>query len=576
MGLPIMAGLSIDERGRAMGGKAGDQTGKEAKRRTWYRHPLGWYVLRPISPVDAEILASTMEDIVDNDNIGYDQGQRNTLLDAGRKVGWDASKITTKVEGDCSKGVQFCCFAAGIQAGKWNDSFRTGNMIPTMMATGRFVKLTADKYCRVSTNLMRGDVLVTRKAGHTVIMTTDGSNIKRVLGSRPLTRGADGPDVEELQRALKTLGYGKLLGHWGEGKDGVDGDYGQATMSAVKAFEKDHGLPIDGTADIACIKAIVSAVISGEPVVVPIEEDQPDDNAPDDTPDGTEESAPDSIPDYKCNWVVATQNLNVRTGPGTGFSKKIFLFPGTGLIYDGETKDGWHAVLYRGKRHWVSGKMSKFEVREKYMLDISVYDDVEDWTALKKYVSYIWIRVACRRRTSVGEVYIDADFKKFAAACKKWGIPFGVYVYGRAKTAAGGREEAQKAVAWAEPYGPTTYMYDIEATTLTQISCQAFIDEASRLTGKPSGMYVGRHWSQVNAGELKNVAFIVSPYYRTDGGGTHGDRNPSHPHDAHQYTCSLIVAGKTDPGDCSHINTDPKTNHKGRSIEYFRTGGKVA
>lgn len=574
MVLPIIAGLSIDERGKARGGKAGDQTKREAKKQRWYLHKKGWVVLRPIDPKDAEIIATTMEDIVDNDNIGYDQGQRNTLLDAGRKVGYDASKITDKVEGDCSKGVQFCCFAAGIQAGKWNDGFRTGNMIATMMATGRFVKFTDSKHCRTSVNLMRGDVLVTPVSGHTVVVISDGSNIKRVLGERPLTKGADGPDVIALQKALKTLGYGSLLGKWGENKDGVDGDYGSSTMSAVKAFEKDHALPIDGMADLACIKAIIKAVVDGAPVVIPPDTDAPDDSVPDDEPTTGGNNPPSGIPDHKCLWVVATTPLNIRTGPSTSHAKKMVIYPGTGLMYDGETKDGWYAVLYRGKRHWVSGKCSKFEVREKYILDISVYDDVEDWETLKKYVSYIWIRVACRRDNENGEVYMDADFKKNAAACKKYGIPFGVYVYGRADTKAKGIEEAQKAVQWAEPYGPTTYVYDIEAPTLTHSSCAGFLAEAKRLTGKPVGIYVGRHWSQVNAGALKRD-FTWRPLYG-DGGGTHGRREPTPPDDFHQFTSSLIVPGKNDPGDCSHVNTDPKTNGYGRTIEYLRSGGKVA
>ena len=37
---------SIDENGRAQGGKAGDQTGKEVCTRNWYKHSKGWRVLR--------------------------------------------------------------------------------------------------------------------------------------------------------------------------------------------------------------------------------------------------------------------------------------------------------------------------------------------------------------------------------------------------------------------------------------------------------------------------------------------------------------------------------------------------
>ena len=575
MAISVIGGASIDEHGRAHGGKAGDQTGREVGRKSWYKHPKKWFVIRPNDPKDAEVIAATMEAICDNDNIGYDQYQRTTLLKAGMEVGWDVEKITRKVECDCSKAVQFCCFAAGIQAGEWNDGFRTGNMIKTLLATGRFTKLAEGKYVNSSANLKRGDILVTQTAGHTVVVLTDGVNIARNLGDRPLMKGASGADVEQLQTALKALGYGRLLGRWGEDKDGVDGDYGEATAKAVKAFEHDHGLSEDGAADPACIQAILAAVAAKSEVAPTTDdEDGPDDSAPDDTPDDASTSTDTvAMPSFMGLWAVAAASLNVRTGPGTTFARKIALFPGTGLMYDGETRNGWHAVLYRGKRHWVSSKHSRLETREKYILDLSVYDDVDDWATMAMYVSFLWLRVACRRKTASGEVYIDGKFKQHAAACVKYGIPFGVYVYGRAATAAGGVEEAQKAVAWAEPYGPTVYTYDIEAPTLTHASCAAFLAEAARLTGKPVGIYVGHHWSQVNAGQLQR-AFTWCPYYRDNGGGTHGNRNPSHAHDAHQYTCSGRVPGKADNTDVSHINTDPATNGTGHDVLWFRSGGK--
>lgn len=494
MAISVIGGASIDENGHAYGGKAGDQNGREVYKKNWYKHPKGWVVLRPNDPTDAEIIASTMDDICDNDYIGYDQYQRTSLLKLGLANGWNAAIINSKTECDCSKAIQFCLFAAGIKAGTWDDGFRTGNMIPTMMATGRFTKLTESKYVNSSANLKRGDVLVTKTSGHTVAVITDGVNISRKLGDRPLRKGSSGDDVKCFQNDLKILGYGSFLGKWGENKDGCDGDYGNDTMKAVKAFEKDHGLTQDGISDLTCIKMVVASVTEKltSATTTDDDDDPPDDTIGDDTPDTTTgATVPETLPDYKCLWAIATSAVNVRTGPGTSYQKKIALYPGTGLVYAGETKDGWYAVLYRGKKHWVSSKLTKLEVREKYILDISTYDDIDDWATLAKYVSYIWIRVACRRDTNTGEVYVDAKFKQHAANCEKYGIPFGVYVYGRASTKAGGIQEARKAVGWAEPYGPTTYMYDIEAPTLTHVSCQAFIDETTTLTGKPCGIYVG-------------------------------------------------------------------------------------
>lgn len=54
-----------------------------------------------------------------------------------------------------------------------------------------------------------------------------------------LKRGASGSDVKRLQQQLKTLGY--YTGH-------VDGDFGENTELAVKAFQKQNGLTADGKA----------------------------------------------------------------------------------------------------------------------------------------------------------------------------------------------------------------------------------------------------------------------------------------------------------------------------------------
>lgn len=43
----IIGSARIDERGKASGGKAGDQTGKEVSTQNWYKHSKGWVLLRP-------------------------------------------------------------------------------------------------------------------------------------------------------------------------------------------------------------------------------------------------------------------------------------------------------------------------------------------------------------------------------------------------------------------------------------------------------------------------------------------------------------------------------------------------
>lgn len=59
------------------------------------------------------------------------------------------------------------------------------------------------------------------------------------LGDRDLKNGSEGNDVKELQTNLIRLGYD--LGKWG-----ADGDFGDCTEAAVKAFQKAAGLKVTG------------------------------------------------------------------------------------------------------------------------------------------------------------------------------------------------------------------------------------------------------------------------------------------------------------------------------------------
>ncbi|NLJ41348.1 MAG: peptidoglycan-binding domain-containing protein [Clostridiales bacterium] len=58
-----------------------------------------------------------------------------------------------------------------------------------------------------------------------------------------LRRGDKGSEVTRLQQDLIALGYGKIME-----PHGADGSYGPATEAAVKTFQRDHKLEIDGIA----------------------------------------------------------------------------------------------------------------------------------------------------------------------------------------------------------------------------------------------------------------------------------------------------------------------------------------
>lgn len=321
----------IDENGKAYGGKAGDQTGKEVSKQKHYVHSKGWRVFRAKNRNVAVKIAEAMEAACNNSKIGYDQWQRNTLYTQAEKVGFNISKVETACETDCSALVRVCCAWAGIKG--LPADFRTGNMPANLMNTGAFVELKGDKYTRQSSYLGKGDILVTKSSGHTVVVLDDGPRYEGTLevkpvaiGDRLLKHGAEGEDVKILQEYLITLGYD--LGRWG-----ADGDYGDATELAVIAFQKDAKIDADGDYGPITHEALMKAV----------------------------ETLGEAKPTARKVRIVGG-NCWVRTAPNTSGAKLGVVKSGDVLPYDGETSaNGWHLVQYNNQNGWVSGKYSRLE-----------------------------------------------------------------------------------------------------------------------------------------------------------------------------------------------------------------------
>ena len=251
----------IDERGKAYGGMAGDQTGRELSTQKWYLHKKGWRVFRAVKREQALKIAADMEAACKNSHIGYDQWQRNTLYKAAEPLGFDCGRVRTDCETDCSALVRVCCAYAGIMG--LPSDFRTGNMPQNLLATGMFVELRGAKYTDQSAYLGRGDVLVTKTHGHTVVVLDDGARYEGAveareyaLGSRLLKHGSAGGDVKQLQRHLIQLGYD--LGKWG-----ADGEFGDATELAVRDFQREKGLDADGQYGKKTHAALLQALAGG-------------------------------------------------------------------------------------------------------------------------------------------------------------------------------------------------------------------------------------------------------------------------------------------------------------------------
>lgn len=167
----LVGSARMDENGKYSGGKAGSQTSKEISTQNWYLHSKGWVLIRPKDSKVAEKIAKNMEYACESNYVGYDQSQNTTLASVAKKYNYDISKVKTPCETDCARLVRVCCLYAGIEVG----DFYTANMKSYLEKTGKFEILTSDQYCKSSDYLKRGDILVTKTKGHTVVVLSNGA-----------------------------------------------------------------------------------------------------------------------------------------------------------------------------------------------------------------------------------------------------------------------------------------------------------------------------------------------------------------------------------------------------------------
>ena len=306
----------------------GDQNGgREVSTEKYYVHSKGWVVLRAKDPEARERIAVAMERACANNDIGYDQSTRLTLFNNVKPYGFDPSKTTKKVNTDCSALARVCAHYAGIEV----ENFITSNEVSKLMATGAFEKFTDDAHCKSSDHLLRGDILVTKTKGHTVVVLSDGAkaheevvSITYKLGDRILKNGMTGDDVKELQTCLIGLDYD--CGAWG-----ADGEFGDATEQAVEQFQHAHGCMVDGEVGPETLAALEKAM----------------------------EEAEAPVKDARYVQIV-NGNCYVRTAPNTEGKKLGVAHRGDILDYQGQiSADGWHLVEYNGQNGWVSGKYSE-------------------------------------------------------------------------------------------------------------------------------------------------------------------------------------------------------------------------
>lgn len=147
------------------------------------------------------------------------------------------------------------------------------------------------------------------------------------LGDRVLYNYIEGEDVKELQKALISLGFDC-------GSYGADGEFGDCTEMAVRAFQAAQAVEVTGKYD-AATHAAMTCALSGQTGI----------------PDAASASYVQIVKGKKCY---------IRTAPNTDGKILGVAHSGDKLRYQGQTFDnGWHLVEYNGQNACVSGKYGK-------------------------------------------------------------------------------------------------------------------------------------------------------------------------------------------------------------------------
>ena len=250
----LIGHASIDENGKAAGGVAGDQTGKEVVSRNWY--DKGWNVLlRPARVELAERSAKACEAACTNQNIGYDQGGRNTLYQKAKAASFDLSKIDAPCECDCSSLMHVCAIAGGADIPYTSNGCTTRTMVRAFTNSGEYIKLTDKAYLTSESKLQRGDILV-KEGSHAVMVLRGAVELPETPEKSPVTAdsctltlpvlffGSSGEPVRALQQLLLAKGYD--LPRWGD-----DGDFGAETERALSAMQSDGCIEPSGICEAA-------------------------------------------------------------------------------------------------------------------------------------------------------------------------------------------------------------------------------------------------------------------------------------------------------------------------------------
>lgn len=197
------------------------------------------------------------------------------------------------------------------------------------------------------------------------------------------------------------------------------------------------------------------------------------------------------------------------------------------------------------------------------IIDISHHQGDIDWLKASKEVALAIIR------TQYGTSTIDRKYQQNIEGCKKYKIPFGVYIYVTFKNAAEALAQAKDFYERAQAHKPLFYVVDVEESFGASVQnivqgTQVFIDYL-KVQGVKVGLYTGHHfYKPYRMDTVRNYDFLWIPRYS---GTSAPGKKPDFPCDLWQFTDKGSVQGIKGSVDLNVLNGN-------KPLSWFNNEGK--
>ena len=333
--------------------------------------------------------------------------------------------------------------------------------------------------------------------------------------NQSLKQGSTGIQVEYLQKALVVFGH--LNGS-------IDGSFGAKTLAAVKEYQRENGLTVDGNAGPNTLNSLVGKAKKLQQDLKKL---------------GYYNGSIDGIlGDSTVSSIKAYQRANSLTvdgivGPNTETSIYFDVNPVSNVAGTGYDR-GYKGGMAGTGKVWAQGL------------------DVSSWQSgnidFKKVKAAGYTYVILRAGTTKGK---DSCFDKFYNEARSAGLLIGAYYYSYATTVSAAEKDANNMLSWIK--GKTfeyPIYFDYEDPSQTNLSkttakniCLRFMDMIAA-KGYLSGMYTGQYKStQLPMSEIcAKYEFWVAHYY--DNTYTSLNASYSKKYGMYQYTSKKYVSGK--------------------------------